>query len=280
MTKKSIDSVKIKSNKIINILWGVIAVSLIALLIITIADFSKYKEIQEFAVNSTLAVTDEFNDVQDDYDKLVEEMYNFYNLSIISGYYGNHYVDNSDVVEARKDADWALGNLIESEFKIDCYRGSYYLADTSYIEYTARCYYIEFGIWVIPFAIWLIVSMLYFIDKKQSLTVIQEKVICKNGKKVIKEFFVKDIKTVQLNKLHGLNIQGNGIRYNINMIKNADEIRTFLMESMEKENNSTKKENGFQTNNLEELKYIKELLDMGAITQEEYDAKKNQLLNL
>ncbi|MBQ8504079.1 MAG: SHOCT domain-containing protein [Clostridia bacterium] len=207
-------------------------------------------------------------------------MYDYYNLSKISGYYGGYYLDNSDVVEARKDADWALGNLIESKFEIDCFRGSYYLADNSYIEYTAGSYYPHLGILAITFGILLIASMLYLIDKKKSITVTEEKVVCENGKKVIKEFFVKDIKTVQLNKLRGLKIQGNGIKYNINMIKNADEIRMFLMESMEKENNSTKIAQNTKMNNIEELKHVKELLDIGAITQEEFDQKKKQLLGL
>ena len=278
--EKIINSVKIKFNKLIGIVWGVIAVTLIALIVITVADFSKYKEIQEFAVNSTLAVTDEFNNIQGDYDNLVEKMYDYYNLSKISGSYGGYYYDNSEVVEAREDADWALGNLIENTFNIDCFKGSYYFADTNYIEYTARCYYIEFGIWVIPFALWLIVSMLYFIDKKHSLTVTDEKIICKNCKKVVKEFFVKDIKIVQSTKLHGLKIKGNGIKYNINLLKNADEIRMYLMDCMEKANKSNMNGQTIQLCNLGDLKQIKELLDMGAITQEEFDEKKKQLLNL
>ena len=280
MKNSNINSIKIKLNKIVNLVWGVIAVALIALIIITVADFAKYKEIQKFAVDSTLAFTDEFNDIQGDYDRLVEEMYDYYHLSKSSGYYNGYYYDNSDVVEAREDADSSLGNLIENKFDIKCFRGSYYLADTNYIEYTARQYYIHFGVWVIPFAIWLIASLLYFFDKKHSLTITEEKVVCKNGKKIIKEFFIKDIKTVQLTKLRGLKIQGTGIKYNINMLKNADEIRELLMDCIEKANNSTKKTQNTQTNNLEELKQIKELLDMGIITQEEFDKKKKELLNL
>lgn len=47
-------------------------------------------------------------------------------------------------------------------------------------------------------------------------------------------------------------------------------------------NSSSKK---FESNNIvsspaDELKKFKELLDMGALTQEEFDIKKKQLLNL
>ena len=38
--------------------------------------------------------------------------------------------------------------------------------------------------------------------------------------------------------------------------------------------------NIINNSDLDEIKKLKELLDCGAITQEEYDAKKKQLLNL
>ena len=43
---------------------------------------------------------------------------------------------------------------------------------------------------------------------------------------------------------------------------------------------STKTSKHISTSNADEIKKFKELLDIGAITQEEFDTKKNQLLNL
>lgn len=281
MENNNVCSVKKNFDKIIKLIWGVIAIFLAIIIIVSFSEYSKYKEVQEFVVNVTLDATDEFDDVKDDYNTLVEKMYKYYNPEHYSGYYNGFYVDNSDVIEAREDADKALANLIEQTFgESNFFGGSYYLGDTNYIEYFASRYYIEFGIWLIPFAIWFIVSLLYFIDKKQSLIVSEEKVACKNGKKITKEFFIKDIKSVQITKTSGLKIQGNGIRYNINLLKNPDEIKKFIMDNLEKLNITTNIVQNNQTSNLDELKKIKELFDMGAITQEEFDEKKKQLLKL
>ncbi|RIM75354.1 SHOCT domain-containing protein, partial [Staphylococcus xylosus] len=45
-------------------------------------------------------------------------------------------------------------------------------------------------------------------------------------------------------------------------------------------NTDTKKESSSISQNLNEIKQLKELLDMDAITQEEFDLKKKELLNL
>lgn len=254
MENNNICSVKKNFDKIIKLVWGVIAIWLAIIMVITIADFSKYKKIQKFVVDTTLAFTDEFNDSKDDYNTLVKGMYKFYNPESISDYYNGYYIDNSDVIDAREDADRELGNLIEQTFGEDTFGGSHYLAYTNYFEYVAVNYYIELGIWLVPFAIWFIISLLYFIDKKQSLMVSEEKVVCKNGKKTTKEFFIKDIKSVQITKINGLKIQGNGIRYNINLLKNPNEIKKFIMENLEKINATTNTIQNTQRSNLDELK--------------------------
>ena len=68
--------------------------------------------------------------------------------------------------------------------------------------------------------------------------------------------------------------------YDMKFYKITDENKSFFQTHQEKTNELLKqqleKENG--SSNLEELKKLKELLDMDAITQEEYDEKKKKLL--
>ena len=85
---------------------------------------------------------------------------------------------------------------------------------------------------------------------------------------------------------------GNGMRlrchsckkefgfYDMKFYKITDENKSYFQTQQEKTNELLKqqleKENG--SSNLEELKKLKELLDINAITQEEYDKKKQELL--
>lgn len=66
------------------------------------------------------------------------------------------------------------------------------------------------------------------------------------------------------------------------MIKNKDdihgEISRLLLERQDMKYNTPKKE--VHTSNADELKKYKELLDSGIITEEEFNAKKKQLLDL
>ena len=68
------------------------------------------------------------------------------------------------------------------------------------------------------------------------------------------------------------------------LIKNLDEVYRELNDLVIEKRQNTKVTNGDKENqpiiNAEELKKMKELLDMGIITQEEFDAKKKQLLGL
>ncbi|MBQ7638111.1 MAG: SHOCT domain-containing protein [Clostridia bacterium] len=70
-------------------------------------------------------------------------------------------------------------------------------------------------------------------------------------------------------------------------IQNAEEVSTAILDKINdyKKNygnaaKSTVIENTIQSSNADELKKYKDLLDSGAITQEEYDTKKKQILGL
>lgn len=71
----------------------------------------------------------------------------------------------------------------------------------------------------------------------------------------------------------------NSIPIQPNMVSEAKEIVNFIEERRE-ELKSSKNKNINVHSDAEELKKFKELLDEGAISQEEYDAKKKQILGL
>lgn len=71
----------------------------------------------------------------------------------------------------------------------------------------------------------------------------------------------------------------NSIPIQPNMVEQAREIVQFI-ENKREELKSSNNNSGSSYSEADELKKFKELLDSGAITQEEYDAKKKQILGL
>lgn len=92
---------------------------------------------------------------------------------------------------------------------------------------------------------------------------------------------IKDVKSVEIVHLKGLRICGNGIKYKIILLKNAEELRMEITELLS--NITAHMSNGdmhkSQYSNAEELRKYKELLDSGAINEEEYEIKKNNCLD-
>ena len=74
------------------------------------------------------------------------------------------------------------------------------------------------------------------------------------------------------------------VKIPFNLVEKKDEEAEIIVAFIRKKIDEVKSapSNGFvqQTSPAEELKKFKELLDMGIITQEEFDAKKKQLLGL
>ena len=95
---------------------------------------------------------------------------------------------------------------------------------------------------------------------------------------------IKDIKSVELASMKGLMIRGNGFKYKINLLNNAEELKTTIMDSLAnlpaESIATTEIKQEILPSNADELKKYKELLDSGIITQAEFDAKKKQLLGL
>jgi hypothetical protein len=108
------------------------------------------------------------------------------------------------------------------------------------------------------------------------------------GKSTIKQILVRDITSVDedmngLLQMGQMRIQGITEHFiiNINKKKVAEELRRNIYKSqeMQKEKNAMNTNNSNTSSNADEILKFKKLLDEGIITQEEFERKKQDLLN-
>ena len=108
------------------------------------------------------------------------------------------------------------------------------------------------------------------------------------GKSTIKQILVRDITSVDedmngLLQMGQMRIQGITEHFiiNINKKKVAEELRRNIYKSqeMQKEKNAMNTNNSNTSSNADEILKFKKLLDEGIITQEEFERKKQDVLN-
>lgn len=139
---------------------------------------------------------------------------------------------------------------------------------------------------VIPgIVIAIIFVILYFAYSKISITVTNKRVYGNTffGKQV--DLPVDSISAVGSGMMKGISVATSSGKITFSFIKNRDEIRTAITNLLN--NRQTKQTVATTTikqeipqSNADELKKYKDLLDSGVISQEEFDAKKKQLLGL
>lgn len=135
---------------------------------------------------------------------------------------------------------------------------------------------------LLPFLI--IGLIIYLWTKDMELTVTDKRVygIAAFGKRV--DLPLDSISAVGTSWLKGIDVGTSSGRIKFKLVKNQKDVHAamgkLIMERQQKENKSTIIENIISTSNADELKKYKDLLDSGIITQEEFDAKKKQLLGL
>ncbi len=283
MSENIVCSKKINLSKILTIAWIVIAAMLVVILVISIISFSGYKKAQSTAVDFVLSSTSKFDEYQNDYKTMVKEMYDTFNPTSYSYKINGVWIDNDEVVRTARKADEALGDLM-TDAGYSCYYGSKYLRYVGFFDYTIDNNPAIFIIWGALALLLGALHLFYFFDSKKDIVIDENRIICKKGKKTAKEFLLKDIKSVELAPLKGLKISGSGIKYQIILLSNADTLKTTIMDSLAtlpSENSTTTEiKQEILPSSADELKKYKDLLEAGIISQEEFDAKKKQLLGL
>lgn len=282
-----IKSQKIKLGKLFIFLSCILLVVLAVLIAVGFSKFQTYKEYQEVAVSATLGTTDQFDKYENNYNQMVKAMYDFYNPTYHSYTFNGKRYTNEEVMDTARDADEALGKLMTS-LGYSCFSGSRYLKYTEFTEYFFNDWTDGVDTVRIPFeicgAILIVVLLLYlaYVTYRKELVIECDAILCKKGKKTVKQFMIRDVKSVQNKALNGIKIYGNGFKYGMILVKNRDEIQKTVMDKVAvlAEQAEQKMNTVSSGGSADEIKKYKELLDSGVITQEEFDAKKKQLLGL
>ena len=167
---------------------------------------------------------------------------------------------------------WACEEIEDNSTKL-----GYALAET--FEY-------DFIFCLIPIAaLALIGGLIYLWLRSYELTVTDKRIYGKVawGKRV--DLPVDSVSaTATIRVLKGVSVSTSSGRISFRVIKNADEIykvmNNLLIERQQEKVNATVAAAAPKSDEADQLKKYKDLLDSGVITQEEFDAKKKQLLGL
>ncbi len=147
-----------------------------------------------------------------------------------------------------------------------------------------------FNIFIVFIGFCLVFLVIYFWSRSFKLTVTDKRVYGQTsfGKRV--DLPIDSISAVGTSALKGISVGTSSGKIHFKLIKNQEKMHSvignLLKERQEKEKSQTvKKETTvnqtiIKQTSADELKKYKELLDIGAITQEEFDTKKKELLGL
>ena len=198
--------------------------------------------------------------------------------------YQEYYYEYHDTYTEHQEED-DCGWLYETWEKCDeCEFFEKFPSKTNYIIY----YFINSGgylcfILIVPFA--LIGGLIYLWLRSYELTVTNKRIYGKVawGKRVdLPVDSISATSTIRLFK--GVSVSTASGRISFRVMKNADEIynvvNNLLIERQQEKTKPEVVQTVQVTDEADQIKKYKDLLDSGVITQEEFDAKKKQLLGL
>lgn len=251
-------------GKIFLILWLVVLVGFFGLAVLR---YSEYREIQDAGVAIMAAASSEYSG--DDHAEVVRDIYaDLTRSSFLGQSVGDISRDLRDALEGALEAlgydvTWVPFYFEYTSFP-DFFFGNYLFGDNAILM---LCIYVVM-------LVLLVFTVIYLKDRGSGLTVTPEAVICqrKPGKTV--QCLYPDIASVEKAGLGGVKLKGSGIAFKCLFLKNGDELQKAIQDR------KMAVSRGGGSSNADSLGKFKELLDSGAISQEEYDAKKRELLNL
>lgn len=279
-----VKSEKISQKKKIRIVWAISILLVIVTLAALVIDYSGYKKGQEFGLVSAVIASEvggsSWINENDSYAEQCKDVYSkldrhTYDMTINGVKY-----DASDVRKSESALRSAFADVMESG-GFDRY-SSYNIADwfkyTNIVEYFSGYYWDH----ILPLLSYIVLlfSIVFTIlvnrEAKKELVVYEDSVLCRVNPKKSKQLVFEDINNVDFGK-SSLRIVGTGVKFKISNLTNAESIKSVIIEK--KKTAQTKSDNS-NTGNADELKKYKELLDSGVISQDEFDAKKKQILGL
>ena len=270
-------SKKINRDKTMRNFWLSLVVILVVSLLVMAIKYIPVKKAQDIIIFGLSTTTDDYDEYKNNRGKFLKQLESDFNRGYAGGndIWANMWNANIDRLKARE------------EFADDLLDEAGYGNKSAYtwVSYgTFAQYYLHEGkvfaiVILILFAVLGTASLLYSNDKKTELSILDNAIIGKksNGKTV--QFLLKDITSVETTKTHGLRITGAGIKYDIHLIQNSEEMKNKIMDMLAKIQHKQPVV-AVVGSSVRDIKEYKELLDAGIITQEEFDAKKKELLNL
>ena len=207
-------------------------------------------------------------------------------MSYYNEEYGENHVHNSWCYENHDDYYYDKyddgDGVLSNEDKMDCYQVVYGNAFAYGMGMFFKWYILTT---LIPLVAMTILGVLIYVWlRSYELTVTDKRVYGKIqfGKRVdLPVDSVSATATIQL--LKGVSVSTSSGKISFLAIKNANEVYSIINNLLiERQQNKEKvvARTEVKSDEAEQLKKYKDLLDSGVITQEEFDAKKKQLLNL
>ena len=293
-------SEKIPQKKKILILWIIVGLLFAAYLIYFIVDYCNYKKEQKFGLTimsavSEIAESKSVNKV-DSYEEQCHDAYHLFDIDTDSYFFNNHgelsESFSSLMEKAGYDRYWSERD-VKFWFKytdpFEFFIGSYGNPWNVWHNLSNEINYgINYGLdWhrYSPFCLYAIIlfSLIFTIsvnkEAKKEIVVYDDSVVCKTNRKKSKQLLFEDISNVDFGK-NSLKLIGTGVKFKISNITNAEEIKTFIIGRKKDSQNTKDVSQPPAASGADELKKYKELFDSGVISQEEFDAKKKQLLGL
>lgn len=172
-----------------------------------------------------------------------------------------------------------IGFIIGAIFTYFSITGSYFYSnqDFDYILTSAIPYFMSMSF--LPFVV--VAVIIYFCISKVDIVITNNRVYGKAifGKRV--DLPMDTISAVGTSFLKGIDVGTSAGRIHFKGISNNNEIHAEISKLLNnRQNNKQEPVKVNNTSSVEELKQYKELLDNGIITQEEFEKKKKQILNI
>lgn len=286
-----IRSQKVELKKKIKLMWIVVAIIAVITLSLSATDYSSYKKGQEFAVASNELIAETSSnpiiDVDASYKEKCEKLYSYF-----SRYYSDQTINGVKYDMSAVRASHARVKDSMAELMVDAgydQFGTYSVE--KWFEYTSFSQYfwgysisntsvtLIFPILVLALLFAAALTIAVYRMGQKELIINEDSLVCRYNKNKSKQILIKDVIGVE-NTKSGLKLNGLGFNFKISLISNAEDLKNEIMNRKNIVADNENKNVSSAVTEADELKKFKELLDSGVITQEEFDAKKKQLLGL
>lgn len=271
-------------KKLKRVLLIVAVISLLLPFVLAIPRLMKYNKIQQATVELVSATASDI-DINADYDTKLWKVRSKFDSTMYCMMVGNNsdkcknYRSNITTIE--KSTKQLLNDLYGYELDIDIgYYPSDYLEEKNLFDLVLTGNVFSYVLFIASETV-MLVSVVLLIrankESKEQIEATNDSVIITKSNKKTSTILIKDIQSVESISRNGIFLKGAAFKEKIHLIENNEEIKNYILEKMSDIASSITPSN---VSNADELKKFKQLLDEGLISQEEYELKKKELLNL